>query len=313
MMKHPLLTTAAAFLLVGCSAQSSVSAGSDSTTVQAPTPQVSSTSQAPATPQQQYVSDMNAQYSDYTSGIPDPGFNGNTNNQTGTDAAILDNGAQLCEALATGGDKAAANLIQQGYSNGSGSDAEKTGIIALTKSDLCPTPGSYQSKYQQYTDALKATGLYGIVVSADSLGDPVQIGSNDICLSAGTPQGWISNFPGITQPQANKLAKLTEQYLCPGTSLAATVPTITYEATGSNILYGPTGSQNSGYSGMNMTDYIPASLPAYYAISVMYGSCKLTITFSDGTTTTSQGSAPGGMANCELVNMGGSWYDANSG
>jgi hypothetical protein len=85
-------------------------------------------------------------------------------------------------------------------------------------------------------------------------------------------------------------------------------------ATGSNILYGPAGSENSGTSGMKLTQQIPpSSPPAYYSISVFGGNCKLTVLNSDGSTTTSQGSALSGLATGELVNLGGSWYDANSG
>jgi hypothetical protein len=121
------------------------------------------------TRQQRYINDLNSQYSDFASNLPDPNYG--TNNESGTDAAVLDAGAQLCEALAAGGNTAAANLVSQYSTAGSGSDAETAGIIALTKSVLCPVPSSYQSMYQQYDEALKAAGVYSIVASGDTNGE----------------------------------------------------------------------------------------------------------------------------------------------
>lgn len=277
-----------------------------------PSPQPSLTTEVPLTPQQRYINDLNAQYSDYASNLPDPNFG--SNNESGTDAAILDEGAQLCEALASGGNSAAANLVSQYTTAGSGSDAETAGIIAFTKSVLCPKPALYQSKYQQYDEALKAAGVYSIVASGDQNGDPVQFGSIDICDGSPSIASWTQSISGsISQYQADRITQITRKYLCPGGAAAVTVPTVTYEATGSDIQYGPAGSLNSGYSGMHITNDIPNSVPDYYAISVTYGNCKITILDSDGSTVTSQESAPSGMANCELVNVGGSWYDANSG
>ena len=84
------------------------------------------------TPQQKYISELNAQYPDYASNLPDPNFS--SNNESGTDAAIVDQGAQLCEALAAGGTNAADSAVSSYTSAGTGSDVETAGIIALTKS-----------------------------------------------------------------------------------------------------------------------------------------------------------------------------------
>jgi hypothetical protein len=267
---------------------------------------------SPQTPQQKYISELNAQYPDYASNLPDPNFS--SNNESGTDAGILDQGAQLCEALAAGGTKAADSAVSSYTSGGTGSDAETAGIIALTKSVLCPNPGAYQSKYQQYDQALKAAGVYSIVASGDPNGDPVSFGSVDICLNDPSVSSWTRSVSGsVTQSQANEITQITQKYLCPGGAANVTVPTVTFEASGSDIQYGPAGSLTSGSSGMRVTDDIPNAVPAYYAISAIDGSCKLIITNSDGSTATSQGSSASGMATCELVNVGGSWYDANQG
>jgi hypothetical protein len=271
-------------------------------------PSASPTPTVPQTPQQQYINDLNSQYPDFASNLPDPSYNGTTDLLSGTDAAILDEGAQLCEALGSGGSNAAALVVQDGTTAGDGSDSETAGIIALTKSVLCPVPSSYQSKYQQYDNALKAAGLYSIVASADSNGDPAQFAETDICLGS---VNWTQGI-NVTQSQADSITRITQKYLCSNAS-AATVPTVTYEATGSDISYGPAGSSNSGYSGMHVTSDIPGSPPSYYAITVLNGSCKLSILNDDGSTTVSQAASATGMANCELVSIGGQWYDANSG
>lgn len=313
-MKCVLLTSFAVLVLVGCSNQSSASTGSGTKSSQslsrtAPTLQASPAIQVPLTRQQRYINDLNSQYSDFASNLPDPDYS--SNNESGTDAAVLDAGAQLCEALAAGGNTAASSLISEYYTAGSGTDAETVGIIALTKSALCPVPSSYQSKYQQYDKALKAVGVYSIVASGDPNGDPVQFGSTNICLGSPSIASWTQKISAsISQYQADRITQITQKYLCPGGAAAVTVPTVTYEATGSEISYGQAGSLNNGYSGMRMTSDIPNPTPSYYAISAIDGSCKLSALNSDGSTSVSQATAATGMASCELVNIGGTWYDA---
>ena len=167
-------------------------------------------------------------------------------------------------------------------------------------------PSSYQSKYQRYDNALKAAGLYSIVANTDSNGDPAQFAETDICLGS---VNWAQGI-GVTQSQADQITQITQKYLCSNAS-AGTVPTVTYEATGNDISYGPAGSLSSGYSGMHVTSDIPGSPPSYYAITVTGGSCKLSVN-DDGSTVVSQAASANGMANCELVSIGGEWYDANS-
>jgi hypothetical protein len=248
---------------------------------------------------------------DFAANLPDPNYGVNGNNETGTAAAILDFGAQVCEALAAGGTKAATYDTSEEWPPGSGSNSENSAIISLTQSVLCPVPSSYQSVYQEYVNALKVAGVYKIVAESDSNGDPVQFANIDICISSAG--SWTSDLAAsVTQAQADVIAKLTDKYLCPNQNSQVTVPTVTYIASGSSILYGPAGSTNQGSSDMHLTEVLPNSPPAYYAISVTDGSCKLRILNSDGSTTTSQASAPSGLANCELVDIGGGWYDANT-
>ena len=262
--------------------------------------------QVPQTPQQSYVNQMNSDFLGYTSQLPDP-----SKNLNGTPAAILDNGAQICEALATGGIRAAAYDVSTGYVPGDGSKAETDAIVSFTRTVLCPKPSAYMSVYQRYVNALRSHGVYAIVARSDSNGDPYQFASIYICMDNGT--GWTTDLSGsISQAQANVVARLTRKYLCPNQSIVTVVPTVTFIATGSNILYGPAGSENSGYSGMHLKENLPASLPAYYALSVTDGSCKLIIRNTDGSVSESTGSAPSGLATCELVSIGGQWYDANS-
>jgi hypothetical protein len=168
--------------------------------------------------------------------------------------------------------------------------------------------------YQQYDEALKAAGVYSIVASGDTNGDPVQFGSINICDGSPSIESWTKSIPGsISQSQTDQITRITRKYLCPGGAAAVTVPAVTYEASGSEISYGPAGSFNSGYSGMHITSDIPNPTPSYYSISASNGSCKLSVLNSDGSTSVSQATAATGMASCELVNIGGTWYDANSG
>jgi len=261
------------------------------------------------TPQQRYISELKASYPDYASQLPDPTYS-SSNQLVGTAAAILDSGAQLCEALATGGNRAAIDVAQMD-ADPSTSGSEIAAIVALTQSVLCPVPSAYQSKYQEFANALQAAGVLTMIGGAGPSpdGNPVAFATMYLCGSS----SWTSELTGnITQAQANAVAAAAGKYICPGQSSNATVPTVTYTATGGDILYGPAGSLNSGYSGMHITQDIPNPAPIYLAISVTDGNCVLTVTNSDGSTSTSQASAASGLANCELVSIGGAWYNANS-
>ncbi|MGA3155561.1 MAG: hypothetical protein ACLPN6_07845 [Streptosporangiaceae bacterium] len=311
-MRYALAAGLAAVVLAGCSSALPPAPLANATPQRHPTPAVSPTTTVPMTPQQRYIDDMNGHYPDFAANLPDPNFGATGNSETGTDAAILDFGAQACEALATGGTNAATYDTSEEWPPGDGSNTENSAIVSLTQSVLCPVPSSYQSVYQDYVNALKAAGVYKIVASSDSNGDPVQFANIDICISS--VGIWTSDLSAnVTQAQANEIAKLTDEFLCPKENSQVIVPTVTYIASGDSILYGPAGSSNQGSSGMHLTEEIPSSLPAYFAISVTAGSCRLVILNSDGSTSTSQASAPSGLANCELVDIGGVWYDANTG
>jgi hypothetical protein len=164
-------------------------------------------------------------------------------------------------------------------------------------------------KYQDFVNALKAAGVYRIVAGADSDHNPVTVATNYICGSS----SWTSDIPGsISQTQANAISAAADNYICPGQSSNSTVPTVIYSASGSDIEYGPAGSLTAGQSGMKVTQDIPSPAPVYLAISVVDGSCVLTVQNGDGSTSTSQESAASGLATCELVNIGGGWYNANA-
>jgi hypothetical protein len=313
MVRYAMLAGVAAVALTGCSSASAPPAPTATPLAQqSPTPTPSPTPTVPMTPQQQYINDLKSQYPGYASQLPDPAYS-SSNMEVGTDAAILDQGAQVCEALGSGGMGNATNLIQQ-YDSTNMSNGQEISVARLTRADLCPHPVRYRSRYQAFDNALKAAGVYGIVISADSTyGDPYQFAYNSICGGDnGISPSWDQGI-NMTQAQANVITRITDKYVCPGSTSPVTLETVTFMATGSSILYGPAGSENSGTSGMKLTEQIPpGNPPAYYAISVFGGSCKLTVLNSDGTTTTSQASGSG-MAACELVYVGGTWYDANTG
>lgn len=100
---------------------------------------------------------------------------------------------------------------------------------------------------------------------------------------------------------------------------AAAGSTVTYVVTGSSadVTYGPAGSSLSGSVPMRKTAAIPASAPAYYAITAqLNGPGTVTCEILVGGKVISKSTATGSynIADCEITQdpLSGNWADANS-
>ena len=102
---------------------------------------------------------------------------------------------------------------------------------------------------------------------------------------------------------------------------------MTYETSGSapsgtispTITYGPAGSSTNGTVPMDITNTIPASPPAYYAIDIQLsdagGSASCTIQVDGQNISTANTSGADNIATCEIVQdpTTGAWVNANNG
>lgn len=170
-----------------------------------------------------------------------------------------------------------------------------------------PAPGAPQPKKGRGKTVAIFAGAFFVVlivvVSARGGGTDTKTAS-----PAASP---ASSAPAETTASATKAAK-------PAVTKPKPKPnTIAYVVTGSSgtdVMYGPSGSSFTGHSPMSITKKL--GHPQYYSITAqLQGSGKVTCELLVNGKVMSKGTASGGynIATCEIVDdFSGNWVDANS-
>lgn len=130
--------------------------------------------------------------------------------------------------------------------------------------------------------------------------------------------GVVSGAEAKFSMSAGKFVRTAERDMCP--SQLPVVQTVEYIVTGdsADVTYGPAGSNDSGPVPMNVTADIPASPPAYYAISAQLqggGTVSCTIKVDGQAISTATASGGYNIADCEIGQdpLTGQWQNDNSG